>query len=126
MSTDSPSDAGVPVQHTAEFKRNVRQLAKKYRRIKSDVQPIIEQLVRGQTPGDQVPRTGEDRVVFKVRVRNSDSGRGKSGGYRVIYWVKPSSIVLVTIYSKSEQGDVSSQLIRRLITEHDRREAGGR
>ncbi len=118
MSSDPPASTDVPVEHTAEFKRNVRQLAKKYRRIRSDVQPVIDQLVRGETPGDEVPRTGEDRVVFKVRIRNSDSSRGKSGGYRMIYWVKPSSVVLVSIYSKSEQGDISRQLIRRVIAEH--------
>ena len=123
MSNDSPADADVPVEHTAEFKRNVRQLAKKYRRIKSDVQPVIEQLERGETPGDEVPRTGEDRVIFKVRVKNSDSGRGKRGGYRMVYWVKPGSRILITIYSKSEQGDVSPQYIRRVIAEHDEREA---
>ena len=79
MSTDPPADASVPVRHTAEFKRNVRQLAKKYRRIKSDIQPVVEGLARGETPGVEVPRTGAERVVFKVRIRNSDSRRGKSG-----------------------------------------------
>ncbi len=121
--SDSPTEASVAVEFTSEFKRNVRQLAKKYRRIRSDVQPVIERLEKGETPGDQVPRIEEDRVVFKVRVRNSDSGKGKSGGYRVIYWVKSSrTLVLITIYSKTEQGDVTAKYVRQVITEYDRQE----
>jgi mRNA-degrading endonuclease RelE of RelBE toxin-antitoxin system len=73
----------VEVRFTPEFKRNIRQLAKKYRRIKTDVQPLLDELGQGQTPGDQIP--GVQYEVFKVRVKNSDSGKGKSGGYRVIY-----------------------------------------
>jgi mRNA-degrading endonuclease RelE of RelBE toxin-antitoxin system len=59
----------VQVSFTSEFKRNIRQLAKKYRHIKTDVQPVIEQLESGQTPGDQIPRTRYP--VFKVRIKNS-------------------------------------------------------
>ncbi len=123
MPSDSPTRA-VEVAFTSDFKRNVRQLAKKYRRIKSDVQPVIERLQSGETPGDRVPRIGEEWVIFKIRIRNSDSARGKSGGYRMIYWVESSrSVVMITIYSKSEQGDVAAAYIRRVIAEYDRRAA---
>ena len=45
----------VTIEFTPEFKRNLRQLAKKYRRIKTDVQPLLDNLSQGVTPGDQVP-----------------------------------------------------------------------
>ncbi len=123
MPSDSPAQTDVAVAFTSDFKRNVRQLAKKYRRIKSDLLPVIESLGRGETPGDQVPRIGEERVIFKVRIRNFDSAKGKSGGYRMIYWAESSrSVVLITIYSKTEQGDVAAEYIRRVIAEHDRRQ----
>lgn len=32
----------VQVEYTPEFKRNLRELAKKYRHVRSDVQPVIE------------------------------------------------------------------------------------
>ncbi len=35
------------VRFTPEFKRNPRHLARKYRHIRSDVQPIVEQLELG-------------------------------------------------------------------------------
>jgi mRNA-degrading endonuclease RelE of RelBE toxin-antitoxin system len=72
----------VQVEFTPEFKRNIRQLAKKYRHLQADVQPVITQLEAGQTPGIQIPRTGY--TVFKVRVKNSDIQKGKRSGYRMI------------------------------------------
>lgn len=37
----------VKVDLTPEYKRNLRELAKKYRQIRSDLQPIIAQLQGG-------------------------------------------------------------------------------
>jgi mRNA-degrading endonuclease RelE of RelBE toxin-antitoxin system len=81
------SNPATPLQvtFTPEFKRNLRQLAKKYRQIKSDLQPVIDELTSGSKPGDQVP--GVRYEVFKVRTKNSDALKGKSGGYRLIYYV---------------------------------------
>ena len=110
------SDPGSPLQitFTPEFKRNLRQLSKKYRHIKSDLQPILDQLASGNHPGDQVP--GVRYEVFKVRAPNSDAARGKSGGYRLIYCAKSESeVVLVTVYSKTEQSDVAPEEIRQII-----------
>ncbi len=50
------SDA-VNISFTFEFKRNLRALAKKYRSIRVDVQPLIDQLLAGELPGDQVPES---------------------------------------------------------------------
>lgn len=108
----------VPIWYAPEFKRNLRQLAKKYRRIKIDVQPLLGLLSNGEVPGDQVP--GVQYEVFKVRVGNSDGGKGKSGGYRVIYQRTADGIILVTIYSKLEQDDIAPTEIRTIIAEHER------
>jgi mRNA-degrading endonuclease RelE of RelBE toxin-antitoxin system len=80
----------------------------------SDVKPLIEQLQEGETPGNQVP--GIALVIYKVRVRNSDLQRGKSGGYRIIYYLKPDTqITLVTIYSKTKQADVTVKDVRDFL-----------
>jgi mRNA-degrading endonuclease RelE of RelBE toxin-antitoxin system len=68
-----PPKPAVDVFFTPEFKRNLRALAKKYSRIRSDVQPIIEQIQHGEFVGDQVQGTGY--TIFKVRIRNSDTTR---------------------------------------------------
>jgi mRNA-degrading endonuclease RelE of RelBE toxin-antitoxin system len=114
------SDAASPLQvtFTPEFKRNPRQLAKKYRHIKSDLQPVIDQLTSGNKPGDQVP--GVRYEVFKVGAKNSDASKGKSGGYRLIYYVRSETErVLVTVYSKTEQADIAPEEIRQIILDSE-------
>ena len=113
-----PNEAGktIRIEFTPTFKRNLKALAKKYRHIRSDVQPIIEQLQSGAVLGDQVPGVGY--AIFKVRVRNRDIQKGKSSGYRMIYYLRTSdTIILITIYSKLDQGDISPQRIRQIIRE---------
>ena len=80
MPNEGPTQ--VEVSFTREFKRNLRALAKKYRHIRSDIEPLIEALQSGQVPGDQIPRVRY--TVFKERVRNSDLRKGKRSGYRLI------------------------------------------
>ncbi|NES19411.1 MAG: type II toxin-antitoxin system RelE/ParE family toxin [Symploca sp. SIO3E6] len=104
----------VEVQLTPEFQRKLKTLAKKYRQIKVDLQPILEQLQMGSFLGDQIPGIGS--TVIKVRIKNSDSQRGKSGGYRLIYWILSTElIVLLDIYSKSDQEDIEVAEIRQII-----------
>jgi mRNA-degrading endonuclease RelE of RelBE toxin-antitoxin system len=112
MSIDPP----VQVRVSSRFATEIRQLAKRYRRIRLDIQPIIDQLEAGDLPGDQIP--GMDYTLFKVRIRNSDAQRGKSGGYRVIYYLKTATqILLVTIYSKSDKSDIAAADVREIITQ---------
>ncbi|NEP37526.1 type II toxin-antitoxin system RelE/ParE family toxin [Moorena sp. SIO3B2] len=109
--TDAPL---VEVQLTPEFQRKLRVLAKKYRQIKADIQPILEQLQMGSFLGDKISGLGS--TVMKVRIRNSDSQRGKSGGYRLIYLISSTeSIILLDIYSKSDQQDIEVAEIRQII-----------
>ena len=107
----------VKLRFSLEFKRNLRTLSKKYRHIRSDVQPIIDQIQSGENVGDQIPRV--KYTVFKVRVKNSDIRKGKRSGYRFIYYVKSrTEIILVTIYSKLEQSDISVEQIRQILMEY--------
>ena len=39
---------------TPRFKRDLRELAKRYPSIRSDLQPLIEQLQAGEIPGDRI------------------------------------------------------------------------
>lgn len=115
-----PAESTRPLQieYTPEFKRNLRALSKKYRHIRSDIQPLIDRLQAGEILGDQVPRTRY--AIFKMRVQNSDIQKGKSSGYRLIYHLKTASnVVFITIYSKLEQGDISAEQIRSIVKEFD-------
>ncbi|NEQ46352.1 MAG: type II toxin-antitoxin system RelE/ParE family toxin [Leptolyngbya sp. SIOISBB] len=114
-----PSDpAAIQIALTPRFQRDLRTLAKRYRYIRSDLTPLMEQLQAGETPGDRI--IGTKYQVFKVRLRNTDIQKGKSGGYRVVYYVKTAeSIILATIYAKSDRSDVGNDVIEDAIAQHE-------
>jgi mRNA-degrading endonuclease RelE of RelBE toxin-antitoxin system len=101
------------------FTQNIRRLRKKYRSILQDIEPTINQLEMGEVLGDRVPGVGYP--IFKIRVRNSDAQRGKSGGYRILYYLKTSDrILLLTLYSKLNQDDIAAEDLKSIIEEYDR------
>ena len=100
----------VEVRFSPVFKRRLKQLSKRYRQIKKDIQPVIEELQVGHFVGNQI--AGTEFTVLKVRVQNSDIPTGKSGGYRLIYQIVSLELVaLLLIYAKSDQTDVSREEI---------------
>lgn len=106
----------MEIEYTDAFKRQLKRLARRYRQIKKDIAPVINALLADKTPGDQV--IGTDYTLYKVRAKNSNSQRGKSGGYRIIYYLKTNTrCTLVTIYSKSDQEDISLDTLNRLLKE---------
>jgi mRNA-degrading endonuclease RelE of RelBE toxin-antitoxin system len=110
----------IEIDLSPRFTRDLRDLAKHYRKIRSDLQALIDQLLQGETPGDRIQ--GVKSVVFKVRLRNSDIQKGKSGGYRVIYYLKSlDRILLITIYAKSDREDIDLETLITIITEYEKR-----
>jgi mRNA-degrading endonuclease RelE of RelBE toxin-antitoxin system len=101
-----------------DFKSRLRTLAKRYRSIRSDLQPLLDELQSGNFLGDRLTKTSF--TTFKVRLKNSDIQKGKSGGYRVIYQLRDDTcVLLIVIYSKSDQEDVSADQIRGIIASFD-------
>ncbi len=115
MPTDPPP---IQIDLTPRFQSDLRDLVKRYRQVRSDLQPLIEQLQAGELPGDRI--AGVNYTVFKVRLKNSNIQKGKSGGYRVIYYVRTAnSIILATIYSKSDRVDVDAEIIEDVIAQYE-------
>jgi mRNA-degrading endonuclease RelE of RelBE toxin-antitoxin system len=110
------SSSPVRVLFTQYFTKVLKQLHKRYRHIESDLQPLLDDLTEGKTLGDQIQGVGY--TAYKVRLANTDTQKGKSGGYRIIYYVKiPTSIYLLTMYTKLMFVDIEPDEIRRLIEE---------
>jgi mRNA-degrading endonuclease RelE of RelBE toxin-antitoxin system len=106
------------VTFARKFSRDLKQLKKKYRSLREDLTPLIEQLQSGETPGDKIPDVGY--TAYKVRLKSSDMSKGKAGGFRVIYYIKTETrILLLTIYAKSEQTDISLADIAAIIRDED-------
>lgn len=108
----------IKVDRSDKFRKDIKKLRKRHDSIEKDIQPLIEQLKAGEIPGDRI---AENKYpVYKVRVRNSDNRRGKSSGYRVIYYtITPESILLTTIYSKSDRRNISNKEVEDIIGEYE-------
>ena len=108
----------LTLQYAHRFEHDVRALTRRYRHIRSDLDPVFARLLAGERPGDRI--RGTEGEVYKVRVRNSDVGRGKRGGYRLIYLAAdPETVVLISIYFKSDLEDISAEEIRRAVEEYE-------
>ena len=108
----------IQILLTSRFKKDLSQLAKRYRSIRQDLTPLIKQLQTGENLGDQI--SGLKYQVFKIRLKNSNIQKGKSAGYRVIYYMKTTTqIILVTIYSKSDQSDIQNKIIEDIIQQFE-------
>ncbi len=97
-----------------DFQAQIRRLNKRYRNLRTDLQSLFDELQTGNCPGDQI--SGTPFTVFKIRVKNSDIQKGKSAGYRVIYQKRDDrSILLITIYSKSDESTILASNIRDIV-----------
>jgi mRNA-degrading endonuclease RelE of RelBE toxin-antitoxin system len=98
------------------FKKELKTLSKRYRNIKQDYQNLLE-LLSSTNPKDIAIHLGSN--CYKIRIKNSDNNKGKSGGYRVIYLLieEEIEIVLLSIYSKSDMENISEESIDQKIIE---------
>ena len=94
-----------------EFKKDVKKLFKKYRSIKKDILELVEKLEEEYNIGINLGNN-----LYKIRVKNSDMG-GKSGGYRVVYYVKlpNDKIYLLTIFSKTQKENIDIKSLTPII-----------
>lgn len=97
---------------TSGFERKLKRLAKKYRSLPQDLLPIIEKLSIRPTLGTPLGKN-----CFKIRVAITSKSKGKSGGARLITYVRivQNSVFLLDIYDKSEQPNVSDKELKLLI-----------
>ncbi len=71
-------------------------------------------LAENPDAGNVIPQSGGCR-----KVRWGRAGIGKSGGVRVIYFnqLADGSIVLLLIYAKSAQDNISADVLRKIVKE---------
>ncbi len=87
------------VQSLPTFDRQVKRLAKKYPSLKADLRSLFDSLREGAALG---------RGCYKVRMAITSKKQGKSGGARVITFVKVTkeAVYLLSLYDKSEKKDL--------------------
>lgn len=102
------------VDFAATFQRNLKHLRQKYPKVVSEVRQLVQQIEQDNRPGIKIPNVRYD--VYKVRLKNPSTRKGKRGGFRVIYYLKlKDHIILITIYSKTEQSDISTDEIQKIL-----------
>jgi len=99
---------------TLRFKRRIKKLAKKYASIQSDVSDLAQSLRANPKQGVAL---GND--CFKIRLAIKSKGKGKSGGARVVTYVKviEETIFLLTVFDKSDRATISENDLNKLLKE---------
>ena len=99
-----------------EFKRQFRQLRKKYRSLTDDLEEFQKELIKNPFQGDDL-----GGGVRKFRMAIASKGKGKSGGARILTLNALVSddvdVTLLTIYDKNEIDNVSDEYISWLVSE---------
>lgn len=104
------------------FKREAKRLVKKYVTLQSSIDKLIEDLSKNPTLGDAY---GEG--IYKIRLADKSKGRGKSGGFRVMYYhLIPTKngigVIMMSIFDKSEKGTIKKRdainKLQEILKEH--------
>lgn len=108
----------IDISLSDDFKRNFKQLKKKYHSLTNDYGIFLEEIKANPLQGADL-----GGGIRKVRMAIASKGKGKSGGARVItlnilVQQEPEdtlNITFLTIYDKSEIDNVSDAYIQSLI-----------
>ncbi len=96
------------------FLKDVRRLRKRFRFVEEDIDSLKEEMRHQGYRGALL--SGYEAQIYKVRLTNRSARRGKSGGFRAIYFfLDDDTILFVQIYSKSDKIDASPSEIQGFI-----------
>lgn len=98
-------------RRTERFDKEVKRLARKYRSVEKTVDEALADLKDNPTRGKQIP--GIETPTYKLRLKGE--GRGKSGGYRLLYYHAEELVIAVALYAKTETEDMTHSEIAALI-----------
>lgn len=100
------------IELSANFKKEAKRLTKKYPSLKTELAELFTQLEENPTTGTPL---GND--IYKIRLAIASKNKGKSGGARVLSFVKvtQTTVLLFSIYSKGEVDNLTDKEIKELI-----------
>ena len=100
------------IELTDNFKKEAKKLIKKYASLRTEIAELGKELAENPTTGTPL---GND--VYKIRLAIASKNKGKSGGARVISFVKiiDKTVFLLSIYNKGEKDTISDKEIEELL-----------
>ncbi len=103
------------IELTNNFKKVAKKLIKKYASLRTEIAEIGKELAENPTTGTPL---GND--VYKIRLAIASKNKGKSGGARVISFVKiiDETVFLLSIYNKGEKDTISDKEIEELLKDY--------
>jgi len=103
------------VELTSNFKKEAKRLSKKYPSLKWELYELFTELEKNPTLGTHL---GSD--IYKIRLAIGSKNKGKSGGARVLSFVKvvQTTVLLFAIYSKGETDSFTDKQIQELIKDY--------
>ncbi|MES2766885.1 MAG: hypothetical protein V4642_13505 [Bacteroidota bacterium] len=99
---------------TANFKREVKKLLKRYSSLRNELFELEQELTANPTIGTDLGNNS-----FKIRIAIKSKGKGKRGGGRVITYVitEDWEVYLLSIYDKSDFDIIDDKILKNLIAE---------
>jgi mRNA-degrading endonuclease RelE of RelBE toxin-antitoxin system len=100
------------VNTTTDFQKSLKKLVKKYPSIIKEYAALIELLETNPKSGIPLGKN-----CFKIRISISSKGKGKSGGARVITYVRfqLNVVTLLDIFDKSDLENITETELQRLL-----------
>ncbi len=100
------------IELTDNFKKEAKKLIKKYASLRTEIEELGKELAENPTTGTPL---GND--VYKIRLAIASKNKGKSGGARVISFVKiiDETVFLLSIYNKGEKDTISDKEIEEIL-----------
>ncbi len=96
-----------------KFEKEIKRLVKKYPSLKFEYIDLVRSLEKTPILG-----TSLGNNCYKIRISVASKGKGKSGGARVITFVKviDFKVYLLTIFDKSEQESISNKELKEILS----------
>lgn len=100
------------IELSANFKKEAKKLTKKFPSLKQELTALFTELETNPTMGTPL---GND--IYKIRLAIASKNKGKSGGARVLSFVKitATTVLLFSIYNKGDIDNLSDKEIQNLI-----------
>jgi hypothetical protein len=94
------------------FDKQAKRLIKKCPSLKNDLSTFFESLEEDPEQGAAIGNS-----FYKVRLAIGSKGKGKSGGARVITYVKvvDTMVILTSIYDKSEKSTLTEKELEQIF-----------
>ena len=100
------------IELTDNFNNEAKKLIKKYASLRTEIIELGKELAENPTSGTPL---GND--VYKIRLAIASKNKGKSGGARIISFVKiiDETVYFLSIYNKGNKDSISDKEIEELI-----------